>query len=238
MITPTSPVRATNEPEITDDNPDPEQGSLRSEQLLTDLLTHENLDKMISVSKSNNELLIDLDYEVVVDDATGRKSSIFLETPFTEIYAKMVKSKNLKLMNHPVVESVLTAKWNSIKVAYIFNLVLYAIFVAILTCHFTLSENNPDDQSYYILSSSTHYDYSWLKLISVIIVMIYICFLFILELIQIFTLKYQYLSSGKWLENLPDWITIVSTSIFITAYLSSQYTVSVPALSIAMLFGK
>ena len=97
---------------------------------------------------------------------------------------------------------------------------------------------DPGDQSYYVLSSSTLYDYTWLKLISVITVLIYICFLFILELIQIFTLKHQYSSSGKWLENLPNWITIISTSIFIIGYLTSQYNVSVPALSIAMLFGK
>ena len=166
MTTLTSHVRATNEPGFTDDNLDgievlsseprdnPEQGSLRSEQLLTDLITKDNLDKMVSVSKNTNELLIDLDYEVVVDDATGQKSKIFRETPFNEIYAKLVESKNLKLMNHPVVESVLTAKWNSIKVAYIVNLVLYAIFVAILTCHFTLSTNNPG-MDYYIDGQST-----------------------------------------------------------------------------------
>ena len=202
---------------------------------IQELLTKDNFDKMLSVSKGTNEIVIDLDYEV--DD--GFKSSIFQESPFVEIYDKMVKVEKLKCMNHPVVESVLVAKWSSIRRAYTANVVFYTLFMCLLTWHFQKSTSNQEDSSYYILTSNTLDDPDWhWKLVRIIFVGIYIVFLASLEIIQICTLKSKYFSSRNLLENMADWSVILAALTFLMAFFFKNYDISVIALSIAMLLGK
>lgn len=219
---------------VPEDDSNPDLGSRRSGPI-QELLTKDNFDNMLTVSKGTNEIVIDLDYEI--DD--GVKSLIFRESPFNEIYNKMVKVEKLKCMDHPVVESVLVAKWSSIQRAYVANIAFYILFLGLLTWHFQKSTNNQEDQSYYILTSNNldDHDCFW-KLFRIILVAIYIIFLGIFEIIQICTLKCQYLSSGNLLENIADWSVILATFSFIMAFLLQLYDVSVIALSIAMLFGK
>ena len=219
---------------VLEHDANPDLDSRRSGPI-QELLTKDNFDKMLSVSKGTNEIVIDLDYEI--DD--GVKSSIFRESPFNEIYDKMVKVEKLKCMNHPVIESVLVAKWSSIQRAYIANVVFYTLFLGLLTWHFLKSTSNQEDQSYYILTSNTLGDPGWdWKLIRIIIVGIYIAFLGGLEITQMCTLRGQYFSSGNLLENFADWSVILAGFTFIMAFLSKNYDVSVVALSIAMLLGK
>ena len=217
-----------------DANSDVVVGSRRSGPI-QELLTKDNFDKMLTVSMGTNEIVIDLDYEI--DD--GVKSSIFQESPFVEIYDKMVKVEKLKFMNHPVVESVLVAKWSSIQWAYIANVVSYILFMCLLTWHFQKSTSNQEDSSYYILSSNTLDDPDWhLKLVRIIFVGIYTVFLGCLEIIQICALKSKYYSSGNILENMADWSVILASMTFLMAFLFKNYDVSVMALLLLLLFGK
>ena len=130
----------------------------------------------------------------------------------------MVNGNSQSQLNHPVIETTLLIKWNSIRKWYILNVFFYTIFMGTIT-------------SYFVQTGKNDYETD-LDILKMVWTILYLCFLTLREITQIVTLRRNYLQS----ENIIDWIIIISTWIFMLFTLK-KHDMAVNALAFAMLFG-
>ena len=133
----------------------------------------------------------------------------------------MVNGKSQSQLNHPAIEATLLIKWNSVRKWYLTNAVFYALFLAVLS-------------SYFVVDSDPDYRDPW-NILKLIYTSFYLLFLAGRELLQIITLKWNYIQ----FENIIDWVIIISTSVFLIISLGpGNHEMAVNALAFAMLFGE
>ena len=100
------------------------------------------------------------------------------------------------------------------------NAVFYALSLADLSSYFV--QSNPD------------YKDPW-NIFKLIYTSFYLLFLASREILQIVTLKWNYIQ----FENVIDWVIIISTSVFLIISLGpGNHEMAVNALAFAMLFGE
>ena len=132
----------------------------------------------------------------------------------------MVNGKSQSQLNHPAIEATLLIKWNSVRRYYMTNAVFYALFLA--------------DLSSYFVHSDPDYSDPW-NVFKLIYTSCYLLFLAGREILQIITLKWNYIQ----FENIIDWVIIISTSVFLIISLGpGNHEMAVNALAFAMLFGE